>query len=276
MADDGLLCVRRLRGDGYDYFIVNTGNRLIEKWVALARPASSAALLDPLLPDRGGIAATRPGREGVSVFLQMAPGQSRILRTFNGAAPSGPAWRYLSPSREPALALGGDWVVHFVEGGPVMPGDFTASALGSWALRDDPEAARFAGTAVYRLKFILPAGTNGVRPWRLDLGKVADSARVRLNGTDVATLWCEPFCVEVGSFLRPGENRLEVEVTNVAANRIRDLDRRHVDWKSFYEINFVGRNYRPFDASGWPLRDSGLLGPVVLTPMDSTPTGGMP
>jgi hypothetical protein len=276
MADDGLLCVRRLRGDGYDYFIVNTGNRLIEKWVALARPASSAALLDPLLPDRGGIAATRPGREGVSVFLQMAPGQSRILRTFNGAAPSGPAWRYLSPSREPALALGGDWVVHFVEGGPVMPGDFTASALGSWALRDDPEAARFAGTAVYRLKFILPAGTNGVRPWRLDLGKVADSARVRLNGTDVATLWCEPFCVEVGNFLRPGENRLEVEVTNVAANRIRDLDRRHVDWKSFYEINFVGRNYRPFDASGWPLRDSGLLGPVVLTPMDSTPTGGMP
>jgi len=30
----------------------------------------------------------------------------------------------------------------------------------------------------------------------------------------------------------------------------------------------VNRDYRPFDASGWPLRDSGLLGPVVLTPMD--------
>jgi hypothetical protein len=92
----------------------------------------------------------------------------------------------------------------------------------------------------------------------------------------VATLWCEPFCVDVGPFLRPGDNLLEVEVTNVAANRIRDLDRRHVDWKSFYEINFVNRNYRAFDASDWPVRDSGLLGPVVLKPMDSLPAVGAP
>jgi hypothetical protein len=74
----------------------------------------------------------------------------------------------------------------------------------------------------------------------------------------------------------PGDNLLEVEVTNVAANRIRDLDQRRVNWKSFYEINFVNRNYRPFDASDWPLRDSGLLGPVVLSPMDVVPPRDMP
>jgi hypothetical protein len=28
---------------------------------------------------------------------------------------------------------------------------------------------------------------------------------------------------------------------------------------------FVNLNYRPFDASDWPLTDSGLLGPVTLT-----------
>jgi hypothetical protein len=27
----------------------------------------------------------------------------------------------------------------------------------------------------------------------------------------------------------------------------------------------VNLNYRPFDASDWPLTDSGLLGPVTLT-----------
>jgi hypothetical protein len=27
----------------------------------------------------------------------------------------------------------------------------------------------------------------------------------------------------------------------------------------------VNVNYRPFDASDWPLTDSGLLGPVTLT-----------
>ena len=62
-------------------------------------------------------------------------------------------------------------------------------------------------------------------------------------------------------------NRLTIEVTNVAANRIRDLDRRKVKWKIFKDINFVDINYRPFDASKWPVRKAGLLGPVTLTPL---------
>jgi hypothetical protein len=51
----------------------------------------------------------------------------------------------------------------------------------------------------------------------------------------------------------------------VAANRIRDLDRRGVNWKIFKDINLVNVDYQPFDASNWPLTDCGLLGPVTLT-----------
>jgi hypothetical protein len=39
-----------------------------------------------------------------------------------------------------------------------------------------------------------------------------------------------------------------------------------MSWKTFHDINFVNIDYRPFDASGWPLRPCGLLGPVRLTP----------
>jgi hypothetical protein len=88
-----------------------------------------------------------------------------------------------------------------------------------------------------------------------------------VNGREVATVWCAPFRIPVGKFLRAGRNTLEVEVTNVAANRIADMDRRGVPWKNFHEINFVGKDYKPFDASKWPLRDSGLLGPVRLIPV---------
>jgi hypothetical protein len=69
--------------------------------------------------------------------------------------------------------------------------------------------------------------------------------------------------------LKPTGNDLEVEVTSVAANRIRDLDRRGVQWKIFKDINIVNVNYRPFDASTWPLTDCGLLGPVKLTPLQN-------
>jgi len=73
-----------------------------------------------------------------------------------------------------------------------------------------------------------------------------------------------PFQIVLEDLLLEG-NRLEVEVTNVSANRIRDLDRRGVVWRNFHDINFVNMDYRPFDASDWSIRDSGLLGPVTLT-----------
>jgi hypothetical protein len=72
----------------------------------------------------------------------------------------------------------------------------------------------------------------------------------------------------VGRFVKPGRNVLEIEVTNLSANRIRDLDKRKVKWKIFREINSVNHNYKKFDASTWPLTPSGLLGPVTLTPME--------
>jgi hypothetical protein len=53
-------------------------------------------------------------------------------------------------------------------------------------------------------------------------------------------------------------------VTNLSANRLRDLDRREVPWRIFHDINLVNINYKPFDASVWPVMDSGLLGPVTL------------
>jgi hypothetical protein len=37
-----------------------------------------------------------------------------------------------------------------------------------------------------------------------------------------------------------------------------------VPWKRFHEINFVNRDYKPFDASAWPPLPSGLLGPARL------------
>jgi hypothetical protein len=90
---------------------------------------------------------------------------------------------------------------------------------------------------------------------------------VTLNGEEVATLWTPPFRVSLGRRLQPGRNELAVEVTNVAANRVRDLDVRKVPWKYFEDANVVGKNYRPLDASAWPIRDAGLLGPVRLLPM---------
>ena len=114
------------------------------------------------------------------------------------------------------------------------------------------------------------AGDTLKRELQLDLGDVRQSARVRVNGKDYGTLITPPFRVVVDN-LKPTGNSLEVEVTSVAANRIRDLDRRGVPWKTFRDINIVNLDYKPFDASHWPLTDCGLLGPVTLYPVTASP-----
>ena len=57
-------------------------------------------------------------------------------------------------------------------------------------------------------------------------------------------------------------------------NRVIDMERRGVRYKKFYNTNFPARrpeNRGPdglFDATRLAPRDSGLLGPVTLTPVE--------
>ena len=87
--------------------------------------------------------------------------------------------------------------------------------------------------------------------------------RVRLNGRDLGVRFMAPYCLDVQQgILKEKGNVLEVEVTNLGANRLRWSDLNGVNWKYFSDINIVGRDYKKLDASKWSPRESGLLGPV--------------
>jgi hypothetical protein len=260
MADAGVRFVRRTHPGSVDYFVVNRGGAPVDGWITLGTPARSALLLDPRSPDRAGVAAIRRGAAS-EVYLQLDPGESAVLRTLASEPAGGEPWRYAEAvgAAEPVT---GPWHLAFVEGGPVLPASAGLPALASWTTLVDAETQRFAGTGRYSVRLDRPSGDAD--DWLLDLGRVAETARVKLNGRHLGTLWSRPFHLRLGEALRPGTNTLEVEVTTLAANRVRDLDRRGVPWKTFHDANVVNVDYKPLDASAWPLRDSGLLGPVTL------------
>ncbi|RYD67200.1 MAG: glycoside hydrolase, partial [Verrucomicrobiaceae bacterium] len=249
----GIRFVRRALDDGHAYFLVNSSGRPVDSKIKLARAHQSAVLLDPMT-GKSGVANTQDG-----IRLVLAPGESRIVRAFSNKQAEGPPWTDPESASEP-MALKGTWKVSFLDGGPVLPNAFETSALGSWANQAGEAYKNFSGTALYRLEFDL----NEKSPALLDLGEIANTAKVRLNGKDAGTCWSPPYQLDVGELLVVGKNVLEVEVTNLAANRIADLDRRKVPWKAFHEINFVNIDYKNFDASEWKPLPSGLLGPVTL------------
>lgn len=260
----GLEFIRRDSANGRWYFISNrgAGAKPLDGWVPLAVKAISAAIMDPMT-GRTGVAQSRAGRNGgVEVRLALEPGQSVILQTSAGGRFNGPPRQYWQASGS-AITASGNWQVTAVEGGPELPAAFETTELGSWTARGGAWE-RFGGTARYSIEF--DAGAAAAQPVWIDLGQVRESARVRLNGEDLGVVFMAPYRVRAQGLKRTG-NRLEVEVTNLAANRIRDMDRRKILWRNFYDINLVNINYKPFDASGWPLRDSGLLGPVTIVPV---------
>jgi hypothetical protein len=197
------------------------------------------------------------------------PGESRLLQTFPGHTPVSRNWRDRIVGHG-SLPIQGPWEVEFLDGGPEIPGPATFNTLKSWT-ESGQAAGQFSGTARYRTSFDAPAGD-----YLLDLGEVAETCRVTLNDIALGTSFFPPHhfdlaCMPKGreGVLKESGNLLEVEVTNLAANRIADLDRRGVNWKAFHEINFVNIDYKPFDASDWPPLPSGLLGPVRLVPLRS-------
>jgi hypothetical protein len=263
MVDRGLHFARRVDGMGRIYFVSNPRDRAIDEWVPVASRAGTMMAFDPMSGRRGRL-MVRASEAGREVYLQIPPDGSLILA--ESPAPPREAFGSYRSSGEP-VAVDGPWTVRFVKGGPRVPSERRVDRLVSWTTFGDADA--FSGTASYSATFARPASGDAL--WQLDLGRVAESARVRLNGRDLATLIGAPYRVVLNSSDLRATNTLEVSVTNLSANRVRDLDVRGVPWKKFYNVNFPARlpeNRGPdglFSAAKWEPLESGLLGPVTLT-----------
>ncbi|MBN1359973.1 MAG: hypothetical protein JW993_05245 [Sedimentisphaerales bacterium] len=270
MVGQGLSFVRRTLDRGTFYYVHHSGDDPLDGWVPIRVQASSVAIYDPMNGRRGLGAVRRVGDDITEVYLQLAPGEACVLKTFV-AAVNGSTWDYFEPVGS-GEQIEGTWKVAALEGGPALPPAFEIATLGSWTDYGPEALKRFSGTVRYSISFARPEGSPA--GWQLDLGGVCESARARLNGRDLGTLIGPPYRVTIPGGLMQAQNTLEVEVSNLMANRIAELDRRGVDYKRFYNVNFPARraeNRGPdglFDASRWSPRASGLLGPVTLTPLE--------
>ena len=254
----GTIFLRRSHTDGKSYFIANHAMKPLDAWITLGTPAESVATMDPLSGTTQW-AWTRKNVKGqCEVRLYMEPGQSIILRTFDI-----PSAQTLIPPVKPgevATTLTGAWNVQFITGGPELPEPWKPETLVSWSKGDDAKRDAFSGTARYTIQFDFKSAKAG--DWILDLGEVLHTARITINEMPLGTAIMHPYRIVIPSgLLRKQGNKLEIEVTNLGANRLRDLDVRKMPWKTFY---FVDIAYHPMDASSWPIAPSGLLGPVTL------------
>lgn len=249
------------------YFLCNKSDETIEDWFVLQKLAGHAVIYDAM-SNSYGVARTRESSEGNEIYLQLLPGQTIIVESYN-SEPFADPFPYVEKVND-GVEIKGQWSVSFPSGGPVLPPAFQSDSLVQWTSFKDEVYDAFSGTATYSVKFDKPS--TSTKRWMIKFSKVGESADVFINGKLIGTMIGPNYQLAFDDILVATTNILEVKVSNSMANRIAWMDRKKMTWKKFYNINFPARKPENvknnlFDAAGWRPEPSGLTGTVRLVPL---------
>lgn len=176
-------------------------------------------LWDPWTGETASIAGSQRDSGWVRIHLDLEPLASALI-VFDPEREAPPARVAPSPRSvkrtQPVGAAG--WkltATGLVPSGKTALIQRDLPVLIDWSL--DGELRGFSGRAVYTTSFTAPAADAQSR-LILDLGTVRDVAEVTVNGKQTATLLLRPYEADITDSVQPGENQLEIAVTNTLFN----------------------------------------------------------
>lgn len=262
----GFQSIQRELPDGHVVFINNRTEKPLDEWVNI--PVNAKTSLSFFDPMSGKIteALTRSiSSTQVAVRIALGPHESILLRSSTSPMTS-PKHQYPS-AVVTTVPISGPWKLEFLEGGPQLPRPVSLDSTGFWTSLADTLAKNFSGTARYSTSFVLP--DEKISSWTLSLGEVSATVELVLNGVSLGSHIGPVFNFTIPANLLKKENKLQITVASLMANRIAYMDRNNLLWKIFYNVNMPARrkeNARDgiFSAADWPPVHSGLKGPVVL------------
>ena len=261
----GLKLIRRSNDKGHHYFIANLTPNDIHAYTTLAVPMATAMWFDPMTGNR-----QRAEICGDSILINLRSGESIILQTFNhkdealskelASLPVRCEWKKTSP----IVKTLNNWKLSFTEATPAISKTYNLDTTKAWENLDD-STRTLMGTGVYECTINLSAAElKKGNSWTIDLGDVRESARVYVNDSLIGCAWAVPYRLSFANLLHKGNNKIRIEVTNLPANRISELDRQGYKWRKFDEINVVDINYKKTSYADWTPVASGLNSEVKL------------
>ena len=265
MVKNGLWFNRINRKEGICYFICNWGDKVIDQWVQVGSTGKAAVWFNPMNKHFGKAKIRNIGEGHAEVYLKLDKGETLILQWYP-AEENIEAYKFYEKTND-VMNIDGEWKINFAKGGPTLPSPYSTKKLESWTDHSN-ELKWFSGTGSYKTTFKKPRFKTAA--YLLDLGKVCESADVYLNSKKLATLVGPEFQLTIDADKLQNTNNLEVQVTNLMANRIIYMDKKGINYKKFYNINFAAHDRKDMDKNGlftaknWEPLESGLIGPVKL------------
>jgi hypothetical protein len=152
--------------------------------------------------------------------------------------------------------------------------------LTSWI--DLPNDKNFSGVATYEKTIsVEPGMLNAALSVNLDFGQgtpsqerggqgyhaeldapVREAAVVYVNDQRVGSVWCPPYAIDVTGKLKAGENKIRIDVANLAVNYMASIKLPNYDYEGV--TRQFGNRFQPQNLNLIEPLPSGLLGPVRL------------
>lgn len=282
------------------YFVRNTTGKWVSEDIRFRQQNKTPEIWDPVSGSIVPVSLYRQDETHISLPLTLAPYGSIFLVfrqgnlspasvTISGSGTYPPALSYVnggiilwdqgdftitSAGKTASVTnlvkesiLNGPWEVFFPKGWGA-PESAVFPALTSWTDSPEERIKYFSGIARYEKNFIHDINSVSEDGYKmfLDLGDLSHVAEVWLNGRPLGILWAKPYRLEITGSIKPGLNKLVVEVANTWSNRLAG--------DAITGSRYTSTNIKVTDIDGaldvrlpWakvPLIRSGLFGPVTI------------
>jgi hypothetical protein len=257
LNNENLVYAHRTTSGKEIYFIANRSEKTVSISPEFRIAGRQPELWNPVNGERRALPTFELKDKSTVVPLQLEPYESAFIVFSGNGKPQSSDIKANIQTPENLTDITTQWTVTFesdkAKRGPSEPVIF--NKLQSWTQNSDERIRYFSGTAVYTNTFTLDDKlTDNIC---IDLGKVCNMAKVKINGQYVGGAWTYPYRVNITGAVKPGENTVEIEVVNTWVNRLigdsflpkeqRIVEHRYPTW-------------HPHSA----LHEAGLLGPVKI------------
>ena len=283
-----LQSIHRRHKDAEIYFVANIAKTGGTAYCSFPITGKQPELWDPVWGTMRDLPAFEQANGATTLDLNLEPTQSFFIILSRPVSQS-KAGAINFPELKAVTEIDGSWQVHFDPdwGGPAS---VEFKSLEDWTTHSEEGIKYYSGTAVYKKSVHLATVPTDGKMY-LDLGVVNYLATASVNGKKIGVVWTSPWRIDISNAVMPGENTIEIAVTNVWANRLigdeqgpPDLIWQEGDpkFKSGHFLKefpdwFLKHEKRPsqgrYTFTTWnyftkdsPLSPSGLIGPVrILT-----------
>jgi glycosyl hydrolase family 106( putative alpha-L-rhamnosidase) len=267
--------VHRHTDGGEIYFVANTSNQ--------PRNVQAAFRVEGLQPEiwnamDGSVKPATVAKKSAgttTVDLNLEPYASTIVAFTKRSLPAPRIVLWNGPIPSP-VDLSSGWTVSFGKDAPIA-----MDTLASWITLTNE--IHFSGVATYEKTVnIAPGMLNDALSVSFDFGQgkpsqeraggqgyhasldapVREAAIVYVNDQRVGSVWCAPYAIDVTGKLKAGENKIRIEVANLAVNYMAGIKLPNYNYQGVTET--YGNRFQPQGLNLIQPLPSGLLGPVRL------------